>query len=90
MQRFKIKWKLLRMDKKLNIYKKNIVLLITIKCNNDFSKGINYKGIFSKSFVTYFEFILRVWTRIIIRFIKKARNSLGLCKIFLENKYKYK
>ncbi|BFK82766.1 hypothetical protein I3900191A7_29110 [Clostridium baratii] len=59
------------MDKKLNIYKKNIVLLITSKCNNDFSKGINYKGIFSKSFVTYFEFILRVWTRIIIRFIKK-------------------
>ena len=90
MQRFKIKWKLLRMDKKLNIYKKNIVLLITSKCNNDFSKGINYKGIFSKSFVTYFEFILRVWTRIIIRFIKKTRNSLGLFKIFLKNKYKYK
>ncbi len=78
------------MDKKLNIYKKNIVLLITSKCNNDFSKGINYKGIFSKSFVTYFEFILRVWTRIIIRFIKITRNSLGLCKIFLKNKYKYK
>ena len=54
-QRFKIKWKLLRMDKKLNIYKKNIVLLITSKCNNDFSKGINYKGIFSKSFVTYID-----------------------------------
>lgn len=78
------------MDKKLNIYKKNIVLLITIKCKNDSSKGINYKGIFSKSFVTYFEFILRVWTRGIIIFIKKPRNSLGLYKIFLENKYKYK
>ena len=78
------------MDKKLNIYKKNIVLLITSKCNNDFSKGINYKGIFSKSFVTYFEFILRVWTKLIIKFIKKARDNLGLCKIFLKNKYKYK
>ncbi|GAA0860384.1 hypothetical protein UC77_03675 [Clostridium baratii] len=78
------------MDKKLNIYKKNIVLLITIKCKNDFSKGINYKGIFSKSFVTYFEFILRVWTGLIKKYIEKPRNSLGLCKIFLENKYKYK
>lgn len=78
------------MDKKLKIYKKNIILLITIKCKNDFSKGINHKVIFSKSFVTYFEFILRVWTELITKYIEKPRNNLGLCKIFLENKYKYK
>lgn len=78
------------MNDKLNIYKNIIVLLLTIRWKNDFSKGINYKGIFSKSFVTYFEFILRVWTKLIVKYIEKPRMCLGLCKIFLENKYKYK
>ena len=69
MQRFKIKKYLLKISDKLNIYKNIIVLLLRIKLKNDFSKGINCNGIFSKSFVTYFEFILRVWTKLIIKFI---------------------
>ena len=64
-QRFKIKKYLLKIDDKLNIYKNIIVLLLRIKWKNDFGIGINYKGIFSKGFVTYFEFILRVWTGLI-------------------------